>query len=314
MKRLFLLIILVIFSVCIYARENENVINNKDVSQIVLLKQTFGMPNSTVVAVVGDTVITKGDLMLEVWKMNANKVLDTLINQKLLEQGFAKEKIFVKPNELESEINGLPTQYGCKDLDEFLTKANISLEDLTKEIRTALSLKKLIDKKFVLDNEKLKGYMKPAHILIKFDPSITNEVEREEACKKKIDEIYEKVKAGEDFAALAKEYSEDSSKTNGGSLGWVDASVNFVPEFKAAMLPLQAGEYSEPVKSQYGYHIIKMDARGDSAKGEELDALIQKEKNLQSNNIINAWFEQLKKDFPVDNKLIPTQVSITDNK
>ncbi len=314
MKRLLFLFIIILLSCGLFADESANVINNKNISQIDLLKQTFSMPNSTVVATVGDMVITKGDLMLEIWKTAANKTLDVLINQKLLEQGFAKEKIVIKPSEIEEEIKDIPAQYGCKDLDEFLKKANISLEDFNKDIRLNLCLQKLIDKKFVLDNEKLKGYMKPSHILIKFDPSITNEVERDEACKKKIDEVYEKVKAGEDFGALAKQYSEDSSKDNGGSLGWVDANVNFVPEFKSAMLPLEPGQYTEPIKSQYGYHIIKMDARGDSAKGEELDALIQKEKNLQSNNIINAWFEQLKKDFSVDNKLIPISTAVTENK
>jgi peptidyl-prolyl cis-trans isomerase SurA len=64
-----------------------------------------------------------------------------------------------------------------------------------------------------------------------------------------------------DFAELAKKYSEDGSAPNGGDLGWMSPG-DLVPEFEQAMNRLQIGEVSNPVKSEFGWHLIQvMDRR-----------------------------------------------------
>lgn len=302
MKKIILFVCVLLISSIIFAEETK--INNVDVSQLNLLRQTFAMPQNTVIATVNGEPITKVQLMTELWMANANKTLEIIINQKLLEQGFAKENIVISSKEINDEVDKVLKQYKV-DLGEFLQKTNLSKDDFYREIKIQLGLNKYVDKYFKLDQAKLANYMKPSHILIKFDPSIQNEVEREEACKKKIDEIYAKVKAGEDFAKLAKEYSEDGSKANGGALGWVEPNVNYVPEFKSAMIKLKAGEYTEPIKTQFGYHIIKMDQRGDTASPEEIKSLTDKEKSKQSSLLINKWYESLKKDAKIENYLVP---------
>ena len=95
-----------------------------------------------------------------------------------------------------------------------------------------------------------KQEMKAAHIL----------VENEDQAK----EIQAKVNAGENFAELAKAYSLDpGSKDQGGDLGWFEAGM-MVPEFSAAAAALKPGETTkEPVKSQFGYHIIKLEETRD---------------------------------------------------
>ena len=85
--------------------------------------------------------------------------------------------------------------------------------------------------------------------------------------KNKADEVLKKVKAGEDFAALAKQYSQDTTASNGGDLG-LFAKGKMVPEFEKAAFALKAGEVSELVKTVYGYHIIKV----IEVKGEEIHA------------------------------------------
>lgn len=66
-----------------------------------------------------------------------------------------------------------------------------------------------------------------------------------------------KLAEGADFATLAKENSTGPTSVNGGSLGWTGVG-SFVPEFEAAMLQLKAGEVSPPVKTQFGWHVIKL--------------------------------------------------------
>lgn len=80
-------------------------------------------------------------------------------------------------------------------------------------------------------------------------------VEKEAEAK----EIIAKLKKGEKFEKLAEKSKDPGSKAKGGDLGWA-APANFVPEFSAAMTKLQKGQYTtEPVKSQFGYHIIKLE-------------------------------------------------------
>ena len=72
----------------------------------------------------------------------------------------------------------------------------------------------------------------------------------------KAQEIYEDLKAGENFESLARKYSECSSKNKGGNLGEFPKG-KMVSEFWNACTNLKIGEISQPVKTQFGYHIIK---------------------------------------------------------
>jgi parvulin-like peptidyl-prolyl isomerase len=69
-------------------------------------------------------------------------------------------------------------------------------------------------------------------------------------------EISEKLKKGEDFAKLAAEYSIDGSRRRGGDLGTFGHGIMVRP-FEQAAFALQVGQVSEPIKTQFGYHIIK---------------------------------------------------------
>lgn len=90
------------------------------------------------------------------------------------------------------------------------------------------------------------------HILIK-----VTEITSESEARQKINMVHARLKSGEDFATLAKLYSQDGSAQKGGDLGWLYPG-DTVPAFDQAMNALKIGEISNPVQSQFGFHIIQV--------------------------------------------------------
>jgi peptidyl-prolyl cis-trans isomerase D len=98
------------------------------------------------------------------------------------------------------------------------------------------------------------------HILIQVaDGADAADAAAAAAALKKAQGLLDEARSGKDFGALARQHSDDpGSKVNGGDLGWALRGA-YVKEFADALFGLQAGQISEPVKTQFGYHIIRLD-------------------------------------------------------
>lgn len=129
---------------------------------------------------------------------------------------------------------------------------------------------------------------KASHILIQIDETTT-----EADAKKKITDIAAKIDAGESFEELAKTYSQDPGSANiGGDLGLFQQGM-MVPEFDQAVFSMQAGEVSQPIKTDFGYHIIKLTKIQPKQTSEYAEVKSDVEAMLRRQLAEKAYFEKL---------------------
>ena len=129
------------------------------------------------------------------------------------------------------------------------------------------------------------------HILLRVSPQ-----QREAAAKEKLTDIKRRVAAGQaDFAALARESSDDGSAKDGGDLGWANPGM-FVPEFEQAMNSLAPNQMSEPVVSRFGVHLIQVLERREtqlsSRDQRELARSVIRDKKLE--DAYAVWAQEIR--------------------
>jgi peptidyl-prolyl cis-trans isomerase SurA len=113
-----------------------------------------------------------------------------------------------------------------------------------------------------------------------------------------------RIEGGEDFADLAREYSEDiGSAQEGGDLGWTSPG-QMVPEFERAMADTAVGEISDPVRSEFGWHILEVEDRRDE---DMTDKAIRNRAmgylhNRKYQEELDAWLRQIRDEAFVDIK------------
>jgi foldase protein PrsA len=222
-----------------------------------------------VVAVVDEKNITADDLYTTIKEKYARDVLIDMVDKTILDKVYKTDESMTTA--VSSEIDYYKQQLGDnfgayiksqlglnseQELNEFLLlnyKRNLATKDYVKTIITDKEINDYYRDETV-------GDIKASHILIK--PETTENMTdtettiAEEQALAKAKEIITKLNAGEDFAALAKEYSDDGSAKNGGDLGWFNKG-DMVSEFEDAAYALAKGKYTaDPVKTTYGYHII----------------------------------------------------------
>ncbi|MEG0340657.1 peptidylprolyl isomerase [Acinetobacter sp. TY1] len=137
------------------------------------------------------------------------------------------------------------------------------------------------------------------HILIK-----TSEVVSPESAKQTIDSIYNRIKAGEDFATLAATYSNDpGSARDGGSLGWVSPGM-MVPEFDAKMKAATVGQVTEPFETQFGWHILLVSGTRQQDMTQEYQQRMARQilGERQFDSELDSWLRELRSSTYIEVK------------
>ncbi len=266
-----------------------------------------------------DQILTRlGNQFPEEQKTAATKqILDGLITQKLLVQFIKDKKLEPSKADIDAELNKVrediksnPGLAG-QTLEQVLESHGSSIDDLKKDITISQALEKYLSKD--VDDQKIKAYyeqnkdayddaeVKACHILVD-TRKMKTEAELAQA-KEKINKAKAEVDAGKDFAEVAKNYSDCPSKEKGGDLGFFKRKGQMVEPFAAAAFALKVGQVSEPVKTQFGYHIIKVTEikKGKDVKFDDIKQIV-KQDMLQEK--AQALIAQLKQDAKIDMKVV----------
>ncbi|MGM9945244.1 MAG: peptidylprolyl isomerase [Lysinibacillus sp.] len=201
-------------------------------------------PGDEVIVSTANFEITQDEFYNEIKKIAGEPLLQQIVLEKIL-----NDKYEVTDEEVQTEFDAVAEQYG----DQFATaleSSGFTEETFKQNIRLNLLQQKAQDE-IEISDEEIQAYYDQAkyelnarHIL----------VETEEEAKA----IIEELKNGADFAELAKEKSVDTaSGAQGGELGWFSVG-QMVTEFNDAAYALELNTVSEPVKSDFGYHIIEV--------------------------------------------------------
>ncbi|MFY1828805.1 foldase protein PrsA [Myxococcus fulvus] len=205
--------------------------------------------------------------------------LDTLIGEKLMESEITEMGISATEGEVDELVNDVRRQNNITDPSQFeqvLAAEGLTMkayrEMLRKRILRDRLLRMKVGPKVKVTEEDLKAaYNQYArvesedsevharHILVQVDPKATEE--QVAAARKKAEGIAQEARReGMDFASLARARSEGPSAQDGGDLGWFKRGV-MVAAFEKVAFNLKEGEVSEPVRTNFGWHILKVEER-----------------------------------------------------
>jgi len=148
---------------------------------------------------------------------------------------------------------------------------------------------------------------KARHILIKLSQVVSDEQARE-----RLVSLRQRIEHGEDFADLARSYSEDPSAPQGGDLGWISPGET-VPPFEQAMDALAVGEVSQPIRSPFGWHLIQVLDRREKDMSDEYQRLEARQILYEqyAEPAFENWLGQVRGQAYVDNRLDPSRSSRT---
>lgn len=282
--------------------------------------KTAEVKNGAKVAVsTNEEKITATEYYDEIKKDSISKLIN-MIDKGILEK---KYKLDDKENEaVKKQIDQIKQNYGSNEStyksvlqSYFGVSSEDELEDMLRlEYKRNEAVKDYIKKNIKDDEikkyyeENIYGEVKASQILIsssaKSNATDDEKAKAEEKAKKKAEEIIKKLNKGEDFAKLAKKYSDDdATKSNGGDLGYFDLS-DMEETFGNAVKKLKVNEYTkDPVKTTYGYHIVLKTGEKDKPKLNKVKSKIKDKLTDEKINSSNTIYYETLMNIREDEKI-----------
>jgi len=229
-------------------------------------------------------------------------ILDELVNNEILLERASKLNLIASDAEVEDKFTESKNPYTEEEFQRKLRDGGITVDDLKAELRREVSIQKLINREIISkitvpDQDVLDFYNQNraqfnlaeprfhlAQIVVtpRPDPTVHNRKNdkstNDAEARKKVALLEEKLNTGADFSQLAMDYSEDSSASTGGDLGFIpESSFNQSdPALKKAALALKPGEVSQPITVRTGgYVIVKMLAKEQAGQRALSDPQVQ---------------------------------------
>ena len=256
-----------------------------------------------------------GQTMLKTLKQN---IMDSLVDMSVMKQAAKEKGLTVDAEEKETKLKELiKSRYQGNEeaFKEALEQNKVTRAEFDAQFGDQLLLQKLYNdivkdikvtdediQKFYTENAerfKVPEQLNAQHVLLKADPE--NEAEVKKA-KAEADKLVAQIKGGANFGELAKKHSEDEgSKVKDGDLGQFTRGQMVLP-FEEALLKLKKGEVSAPVKTQFGWHIIK---RGETTPGstrelKEVKPLIEGNlKQEKQKEVFEDWLKKQKEQADI---------------
>lgn len=225
------------------------------------------------------TIVDSGQFPIELLGQVKDQIISKIVDRELIERAVAESDITVSDEKLDERVKEIRAQFAeanakvdgqMGSLDEMVENLGITKEEFRESVRESLAIEQLLVKRGMKypSDEELKSFYEEnkeafkrpeqihaRHILIKVEPEADDAAWKE--AQQKALEVREKATAeGADFAKLAEEYSEGPSASQGGDLGWFGRG-RMVPEFEEAAFNLEKSQVSEPIKTQFGWHLVK---------------------------------------------------------
>lgn len=219
-------------------------------------------------------------------------ILNELMNNQILVAHAARSHITVLEAEVDTKIAQLESPYSREEFEKKLKDQGLDRAGLRQEVRESLILNKLINKeissRLAISDSEISGYyernksrfniaetqyhLAQIEVTPVPDPEVRNmkndDAKNPRDAERKIQALYARLQAGEDFATVAQEYSEDPrTSAGGGDMGFIPVStLNASPQLKQVVGALKAGQISGVYRDASGFHILKLLAREEAGQ------------------------------------------------
>ena len=270
------------------------------------------------------------DDQLEIQRL---EVLRTLIDSEIMLQRAEKMGLMAGDADVEAKFNELKAPYTQEEFQKQLNARKMTAEDLRAQLRRDLSVSKLFNKEitsqisitdkdisdFYGANKASFNLAEPqihmAQIMVTPgpDPNVRNlkndKAQDEEQARKKVENLFARLRQGEDFGMLAQNYSEDpQSSQNGGDLGFIPESAleKANAELRRTVVALRPGETTNVLRTNEGYRILKVISREPAGQRDLTDPKVQQTIretliNRKDQLLKAAYYEMARNDAKVVN-------------